>query len=727
MNTTWIGAITIEQLAWTLIHFTWQGLLVAAIGWFLIALGRLRTPQTRYAVWLTMLVCMACLPMVTLTWIGTQTATRPAPLAAMDEVADSQRPVQQLLHELLAELQTSTPAETDGMIAELEAFTADEAAISVASVWSTWPAWVVALWCCGVCACSLRLVGAATWMWCLLSQLQPVPIVVQTTARQLCQQMGMTRLPRLAVTDAVREPLALYWFRPLILLPASWLVDVSPSVLEAVLAHELAHIRRHDLWINLGQRLVETLLFFHPCVWWVSKQIRVERELCCDAEAVRATGLPVQYAQALEMVARRRWACASPQLAVGLGGTRMALLHRVKQVLGVESSAAESQWWTIGLAGLGMTAACWMGLTMWTAPVQGEDTVTVALIEDDRPEAERDLRPAPPPRREGPPDGDRPRPPEGDRPRPPEGPRDKPRPPHGPDHEGGPRPPGPPDGHPGPRGPHHEGHDGDRPPRPIPEIVEELARAMRHLDERGPEGQREKREIMAHLMRAMNPPMERMEGRIDVHGGDHLPHPPVRGDGPGRMENAHREPPREPGEQPRMPPRMSGVEFSGPPMLEMQQDMLHAVRELRQEVERLRAEMNELREHRPPGPPPHMLGPDGHGPRGEGRPGRPPEGRDGPPPRGPRDGDAGPPRGPRDGEAGPPRGPRDAERPGPRGPREGEAGPPRGPRDGEAGPPRGPRDGEEARPRGPREEEERRPPREEEEDDQPVSAENRDA
>lgn len=717
MNPYWLGAITVEHLAWTLIHFLWQGLFVAAISWGVVGTRRFRTPHARYALWLSTLVIMACLPLATL-MLTLSTATPWTPAATASVAED--RSVQQLLNELLAGLATSSADDSAILVSGLSEATAVEEVDLLQQLWTNWPAWVVAAWSLGVCLCSLRLVGAATWMWCLLSRLEPVPVVVQSTARQLAQRLGLSSLPRLGASSAIQEPLALYWFRPLILLPASWLADVSPSVLEAVLAHELAHIRRHDLWINLGQRMVETLLFFHPCVWWVSKQIRVERELCCDAEAVRATGLPVQYAQALEMVARQRWACASPQLAVGLGGTRMALLHRVKQVLGVETSAAESQWWTIGLAGLGMTAACWMGLALWSAPVQGEDTEIVATLQDAEREEERDLRPAPPPRREGPPDGDRPRPPEGDRPRPPEGPRDKPRPPHGPGHEEGPRPPGPPEGREGPRGPHPEGRDGDRPPRPIPEIVEELARAMRHLDERGPEGQREKHEIMTHLMWAMNPHMERIEGRLEANFGDHpptgRPQPQVRGDGPGRMENAHREPPREPGEQPRMPPRMSGIELSGPPMLEMQQDMLHAVRELRQEVERLRNEVNELRDRRPPGPPPHMLGPDHPLSRGEGRPGRPPEGRDGPPPRGPREGDAGPPRGPREGQGPPPRGPRD-----------GEAGPPRGPRDGDAGPPRGPRDGEEARPRGPREEEERRPPREDGEEDEPVSAENRDA
>jgi UDP-N-acetylmuramoyl-L-alanyl-D-glutamate--2,6-diaminopimelate ligase len=76
----------------------------------------------------------------------------------------------------------------------------------------------------------------------------------------------------------------------MVLLPVCWLTEMTPEVLEAVVAHELAHVRRWDLWVNLFQRLVETLLFYHPAVWWVSRRVRLEREMCCDELAVSVTG-----------------------------------------------------------------------------------------------------------------------------------------------------------------------------------------------------------------------------------------------------------------------------------------------------------------------------------------------------------------------------------------------------------------------------------------------------
>ncbi len=343
----------------------------------------------------------------------------------------------------------------------------------------------------------------------------------------------------------------------------------------------------------------------------------------------------------------------------------MALLHRVKRVLGVESSAAESNWWTLGLAGLGVSAACWLGATLWSAPAQGEESADALAFAD-----EEELRPAPPRREErerdredGPPEprrgeasrgeervGGPPGPPRG------ESREGNPRPPREGDREPGLRPPGPPrEGDRGPRGPGREGVPAPdhRPPH---EIVHELMMVLRYLDERGEEGHRQKQEIMEHLMKALH----------DGHppGEGHRPVSPPPG-GP-RVGG-----PRPDGERPRGEPGPHG------PQPEMMQDMMHAVRELKAEVERLRAEMHELRGQRPPGPP-----------RGA----------------------------PREGEVGQPRGLRDVERP------------PGGPRDGEGPPRRGPRDDDRPRPEAerdddvkPESEDDDRPKAEKDDDVQPES------
>jgi hypothetical protein len=120
------------------------------------------------------------------------------------------------------------------------------------------------------------------------------------------------------------------WLRPVILVPAATIAGLTPEQLEAVLAHELAHIRRYDYVVNAAQVLIETLLFYHPAVWWVSARIRRERELCCDDLAVGCCGDAVCYARALTRLERLR--LDSPSLAVG--STSGPLGYRIRRLLG---------------------------------------------------------------------------------------------------------------------------------------------------------------------------------------------------------------------------------------------------------------------------------------------------------------------------------------------------------------------------------------------------------
>jgi hypothetical protein len=123
------------------------------------------------------------------------------------------------------------------------------------------------------------------------------------------------------------------WLRPIVLIPLSTLTTLSPQQLDAVILHELAHIRRLDAFANLFQILVETSLFYHPAVWWVSHRIRIERENCCDDIAVSVNGDSFGYAMALTMLEAER---SLPDLAMAATGG--ALKNRVKRLLGQEAA-----------------------------------------------------------------------------------------------------------------------------------------------------------------------------------------------------------------------------------------------------------------------------------------------------------------------------------------------------------------------------------------------------
>src|SRR4029079_2061638 len=128
----------------------------------------------------------------------------------------------------------------------------------------------------------------------------------------------------------IQTPVVVGYFRPTILLPICVATGLPESQLELILAHELARIRRHDYVVNLLQTLVETLFFYHPAVWWLSRQIRIEREHCCDDLVVRLLGNRLEYGRALVAIEELRG--ASPILA--LGAADGSLLARIRRIVG---------------------------------------------------------------------------------------------------------------------------------------------------------------------------------------------------------------------------------------------------------------------------------------------------------------------------------------------------------------------------------------------------------
>jgi hypothetical protein len=156
--------------------------------------------------------------------------------------------------------------------------------------------------------------------------------------------MRVSRPVRLLETAAVRVPSAVGALRPAILLPAGIASGLSAGQLDALLAHELAHVARRDYLVHLLQALAETALFFHPAVWWVSHRIRVERELACDDLAVAATGDALVYARALLTLEEGRLAQSgivplgvSPQARVMMAANGGMLSSRIRRLLSREA------------------------------------------------------------------------------------------------------------------------------------------------------------------------------------------------------------------------------------------------------------------------------------------------------------------------------------------------------------------------------------------------------
>jgi len=173
---------------------------------------------------------------------------------------------------------------------------------------------LVACWSIGVLMFSLRLLRGC-WQLKRLrrTETEPLDSALMEILNDLRCRLNISRPVQMLKSGLVEVPTIIGWLRPLILLPAGSLIGLTPGQLEAILAHELAHVGRNDYLVNAFQLVVETLMFYHPAVWWISRCIREEREHCCDDLVIRAGSDRVEYASALATLEELR--AVSPQLA----------------------------------------------------------------------------------------------------------------------------------------------------------------------------------------------------------------------------------------------------------------------------------------------------------------------------------------------------------------------------------------------------------------------------
>ena len=193
--------------------------------------------------------------------------------------------------------------------------------------------WMVGIRFFGVVGVSLWHVGG----WVLIERMRRVGVErvgerVEGMVWGLAERMGVRKVVRVVKSGAVGVPVVVGHFRPMILVPASVLSGLSVGQLEAILAHEMAHVRRHDYLVNLLQTVVETVLFYHPAVWWISRRVREEREHCCDDVASAVCGDRAVYAEALLQVDELRGGSVGLGMAASGGGE---MFLRVQRVLGI--------------------------------------------------------------------------------------------------------------------------------------------------------------------------------------------------------------------------------------------------------------------------------------------------------------------------------------------------------------------------------------------------------
>ncbi|MCH8295548.1 HEAT repeat domain-containing protein, partial [Candidatus Poribacteria bacterium] len=336
----------IHALGWALLHFIWQGAAVTILlagGLFLL---RGHAASLRYGVALSTMLLMPLLLGITtfLIWNSSH-----ANIAEQNEVPrsrikkgtqiDSMREVVVDESMALSKLKKLTRAQEKSTTPSKNFASTEPLAVR----WRSWVSdrleWVLSIWLVGVLVLSLRLmVGWTQAQRIKRKGTSPVPAHWQERMTGICEKLGLKQSVRLLESVRVKVPTVIGWLRPVILLPASALIGLTPGQLEALIAHELAHIRRYDYLFNLLQTVVETLLFYHPAVWWMAKRVRIEREHCCDDFAVAVCGDALTYANALTEMEQLR--NVSPQLAMVANGG--SLLERIRRLIDAPAVTAST-------------------------------------------------------------------------------------------------------------------------------------------------------------------------------------------------------------------------------------------------------------------------------------------------------------------------------------------------------------------------------------------------
>ena len=316
-----------KTLGWALLHFVWQGALLGAA--LIVVLRSLRSysPQTRYLAACVVLAVMAATVPITAIVLSS---------GSLGTTAASELP--------------------PGLPVTLDAEPVSYALLYSLSAWCGRNlSLLVAMWALGASLLLLRAGGG----WYLARRQSRLGLPLDYPLSILMERLDMTGTVEIYRSATALTPQVFGWVKPVIVVPLAALAQLSPAQLEALLVHELAHIRRHDYFVNLLQTLVESLLFYHPAVWWVSATIRRERELCCDDLAVEICGDRIEYSQALLKLEE-----VTPAMSIAASGS--GLKERIARLL---SSNHSNGWtWSAPLAPvLAVSAAALLLSGVWLA------------------------------------------------------------------------------------------------------------------------------------------------------------------------------------------------------------------------------------------------------------------------------------------------------------------------------------------------------------------------
>lgn len=336
----------VHAAGWTLLHSLWQGAIITLLLAFILGRTRSQAPAFRYHLNVGALFLLLGSVVCTFLYYY-EPATAPVSSLA-------------LTSELLP-------------TGELSAIAGEEHH-SFHFLDRIFP-FLLQLWLVGVAFMGVRMLAELFYVHRLrVTHVRPVEDHWQHRLFQLRSKLGVKTPVALKESMRVSSPLLVGWIKPVILLPVGLLSGLSGTQIECILAHELAHVRRLDYLVNLLQSAVEVILFFNPAVWWISAQIREEREHCCDELAVELTGDRLTLVKTLAQL--EEWRLQEGQLGLAFNGRPQGMLGRVQRLLGGES--------TVRIIGKGLWSFLFISILTGVLAIrtQGENLPEVRIWEN---------------------------------------------------------------------------------------------------------------------------------------------------------------------------------------------------------------------------------------------------------------------------------------------------------------------------------------------------------
>jgi protein involved in polysaccharide export with SLBB domain len=314
----------VERLGWVLVHSLWQGVAVAAGLAGVLWLMRGGPARVRHGVSCVALAILIGLPVGTYFWLGRSEgeAARVAEGALVRRASQAER------------------LNLDAVwVGPVVGETSDREVVARRSPLGM----VVVGWGLGVLLTGVWQAGGFLWLvWLVRRRTEDAGAELVAVLEQMRARMGVGRRVGIRRAGWVDSPCVVGVLRSVVLVPVAVMSGLTPGQVEALIAHELAHVRRWDAVVNLAQNLVQIVMFYHPAAWYVSRCIREEREHCCDEAAAEACGGDrVGYARALVALEEGRGGAAAAWALGTLGGGRGTLVARVRRILGREVGLRE--------------------------------------------------------------------------------------------------------------------------------------------------------------------------------------------------------------------------------------------------------------------------------------------------------------------------------------------------------------------------------------------------